>query len=372
MVLAALCKTDKRGLRAGPYLIRCALLNPDALTILMKLRALLLAIFGGIPLLLNGCAGTGTTGGGGSDISEIGQVYPGIGNYIAVDAQDGHVALAHAANQRRPVASLTKIATAVVVLDYLRNAGLDAGELMTVPPQVTLLGGPGAAVLQPGDQISIRDGLYAALIASDNYAAETLAAHIGGKLMSAGVGGNPMLAFLGQMNGLASRYGLHDTRFANAHGLDIEGQRGFSTAADMARLTLHALNVPGFSFYCSQPSRRITIQRQGAPVGVTIATTNELLFRGGIDGVKTGTTTLAGQCLIITAPRPATVVKNADGSTSVTPHRLVVVVLGATNRFSQAWQLLNDGWSAYFQWRQAGSPATPGSALGLNAAIVQP
>lgn len=338
----------------------------------MNLRVLLLSAAGGIPLFFTGCAGTGTAGGGGSSVGEIGQPYPGIGSYIAVDAHDGHVALAHLANQRRPIASLTKIATAVVVLDYLQNAHLDASELMTVPPQVTLLGGTGPAVLQPGDQISIRDGLYAALIASDNYAAETLAAHIGGKLMTAGMGTNPMSAFLRQMNGLASRAGLHDTRFANAHGLDLERQNGTSTAADMARLTLHALNTPGFSFYCSQPSRRLTIQRQGGSIGVNITTTNELLFRGGIDGVKTGTTTLAGQCLIITAPRPATVVNNPDGSTSVTPNRLIVVVLGATDRFGQAWQLLNDGWAAYFRWREAGSPPVPGSSLGVNAATLQP
>ena len=107
-------------------------------------------------------------------------------------------------------------------------------------------------------------------------------------------------------------------------------------------------------------------------MGVTISTTNELLFRGGIDGVKTGTTTLAGQCLIISAPRPATVVKNPDGSTSVTPNRLVVVVLGATSRFGQAWQLLNDGWAAYFRWREAGSPSAPGSSLGVTAAPLHP
>lgn len=339
----------------------------------MKIHALMLAAFCGTSLLLTGCAGTGTTGGGGSyRVSEIGPVYSGIGSYIAVDAHDGHVALARAADLRRPVASLTKVATAVVVLDYLQSARIDAGELMTVPPQVSLLGGQGPAVLQPGDQISIRDGLYASLIASDNYAAETLAAHIGGKLMAAGMGSNPMSAFLRQMNGLASRAGLRDTRFANAHGLDLQGQRGTSTAADMARLALHALNTPGFSFYCSQPSRRLTIQRAGGPVGVTITTTNELLFRGGIDGLKTGTTVLAGQCLIITSPRPATVVKNADGSTSVTPHRLVVVVLGATDRFNQAWQIFNDGWAAYFRWREAGSPAAPGTSLGLNTATVQP
>ena len=338
----------------------------------MKLPSLLLSAVSAIFAVAgSGCAGTGIgtgTGTGGSYVSEVGPAYPGIGSYIAVDAHDGHVALARAANQRRPVASLTKIATAVVVLDYLRNANLDAGELMTVPPQVQLLGNPGSAGLQPGDRISIRDGLYAAMISSDNYAAETLAAHIGGKMALAGVGANPMSAFLRQMNALGSKIGLRDTRFANAHGLEMEKQRGYSTAADMARLAIHALNVPGFSFYCSQPGRRITVKRMGQNIGVSLTTTNELLFKGGIDGVKTGTTALAGQCLIISAPKPATVLKQPDGTTVVTPHRLVVVTLGATDRFPQAWQLLSDGWTAYFGWRSAGSPAAPGATLNATPA----
>jgi D-alanyl-D-alanine carboxypeptidase len=166
-----------------------------------------------------------------------------------------------------------------------------------------------------------------------------------------------MSAFLQQMNGLASKVGLHDTHFANAHGLDL--QRGYSTAADMARLTIHALSVPGFSFYCSQPGRRLTVIRSGQSRTVSITTTNELLFKGGIDGVKTGTTDLAGQCLILTAPKPSTVVKLPDNSTLVTQNRLVVVELGATDRFHQAWQLLNDGWAAYFQWRASAGSSAP-------------
>ena len=335
----------------------------------MKLRPLLLSALGGLTAFaFTGCAGLMGTGVGPAapHISEIGPVYPGIESYIAVDSHDGHVALSHGAQLRRPVASLTKIATAVVVLDYLRTSNQDAGEMMTVPPQVQLLGNPGPAGLQPGDRLSIRDGLYAAMIASDNYAAETLAAHIGGKLMLSSGGSNPMSAFLRRMNALASEIGLNDTRFANAHGLDIEGQRGYSTAADIARLTIHALKVPGFSFYCSQPSRRININRMGQSLNVSISTTNELLFKGGIDGVKTGTTALAGQCLVITAPKPPTVVKRPDGSTLVTAHRMVVVTLGATDRFRQAWQLLSDGWSAYFRWREDGSPTPAGTSL--NAA----
>ena len=330
----------------------------------MKLRSALLAVLCGLTPLLPSCITTGGGGGGGSSfVGEIGPVYPNIASYIAVDAYSGHVALSHAANQRRPVASLTKIATALAALEYLAQTGTDAGELMTVPPQVSLLGGPGPAVLQPGDQISIRDGLYAAMISSDNYAAETVAAHIGGRLG----GGNPMSAFLNRMNEIASRAGLRDTRFANAHGLDLPGQRGLSTAADMAKLTIYALSVPGFTFYSSQPGRRITIRRGGSMLGVSLTTTNELLFRGGIDGVKTGTTTLAGQCLIITAPKPSTVVKNADGSTSVTQHRMVLVTLGAADRFPQSWQLFNDAWDAYFRWRESGQPSPAGATLSLPA-----
>ncbi len=328
------------------------------------MKFLLLSLLCSAAALLSSCVSTGSTGG--SYVGEIGPVYPGIASYIAVDAFSGHVALAHAANQRRPVASLTKVATALTVLEHLQQTGADGGELMTVPPQVTLLGGPGPAVLQPGDRISIQDGLYAAMIASDNYAAETLAAHIGGRMT--GGSGNPMSAFLRQMNAIGDRAGLRDTNFANAHGLDLPGQRGLSTAADMARLTIYALNVPGFTFYASQPSRRITIHRAGGLLGVSLRTTNDLLFRGGIDGVKTGTTVLAGQCLIISAPRPSTVVKNPDGSTAVTQHRLIVVALGATDRFPQAWQLMNDGWDAYFRWREAGSPVAPGSTLALPVA----
>jgi D-alanyl-D-alanine carboxypeptidase (penicillin-binding protein 5/6) len=338
-------------------------MRPDF--VFSPMKFLLLSILCSLAALLSSCVSTGTTTGG-SYVGAVGPVYPGIGSYIAVDAFSGHVALAHAANQRRPVASLTKVATALTVLEYLQQTGADAGELMTVPPQVTLLGGPGPAVLQPGDRISIRDGLSAAMISSDNYAAETLAAHIGGRMT--GGAGNPMSAFLRQMNAIGSRAGLRDTRFANAHGLDLPGQRGLSTAADMARLTIYAMNIPGFTFYASQPSRRITIHRAGGLLGVSLRTTNDLLFRGGIDGVKTGTTVLAGQCLIISAPRPSTVVKNPDGTTAVTQHRLVVVSLGATDRFSQTWQLFNDGWDAYFRWREAGSPMTPGATLSLPVA----
>jgi serine-type D-Ala-D-Ala carboxypeptidase (penicillin-binding protein 5/6) len=306
---------------------------------------------------------TGPAGVSSAGVGEIGPPIGGIAAYVVADAHDGHVVLARAADQRRPVASLTKIATAVAVLDFIRNSGLDAGTMMTVPPQVQMLGAPGVAGLQPGDAISIRDALYAAMSASDNYAAETLAAFIGARLSSVGLGSNPMGAFVSQMNGLANRVGCRNTRFSNAHGLELEGQKGYSTAADVARLSIHAMSVPGFSYYCSQPSRAISFSRGGQRISVTLRNTNELLGRGRIDGIKTGTTALAGACLALTESRPATVNKQPDGSTVVIPHRLVVVELGAGDRFGQGLGLLQQGWGAYNQWRASGSLPVAGASL---------
>ena len=144
---------------------------------------------------------------------------------------------------------------------------------------------------------------------------------------------------------------------------------GYSTAADVGRLTMAGLRTPGLSFYSSQSQRGITVVRDGAARPILVRNTNVLLGRAGIDGGKTGTTTPAGPCLMITAPRPATVDKRPDGSTVVVPNRLIVVVLGASDRFNQAYTLLMQGWPAYERWRAAGSPVGAGTALGVPAAL---
>lgn len=319
----------------------------------MHLRHFLVAAALAVPALFTSCAGGGF---GAHRVVEAGPQYPGLAAWCVADTLDGKVVLAHNADQRRPVASLTKIATCVVTLDFLRQSRTDAGELMTVPMSAAALGTPSAVGLQPGDNISIRDALYAAMMASDNWAAETIAQHVGGRLSQA-IGGAPGQAFVKQMNGLCATLGLKDTHFTNAHGLEIGGQQPYSTAADLTRLSIFAQRQAGFTFYTGQKSRAISWSRAGAPQRFTVQNTNSLLGRGNIDGIKTGTTAAAGPCLIISADKPSTVQKNADGSTSVTPNRLVVVALGAAqDRFSQAWQLLQDGWGQYDGWRAAGSP----------------
>jgi D-alanyl-D-alanine carboxypeptidase (penicillin-binding protein 5/6) len=112
-----------------------------------------------------------------------------------------------------------------------------------------------------------------------------------------------------------------------------------------------------FRFHVSQRERKITIlTAAGAQTAYLLRNTNELLGVNSIDGVKTGTTAKAGQCVIISASRPPET--HQDGATAVvTPRRLNVVVLGAANdRFSVAQSLLTHGWQLYDSWAAAGRP----------------
>jgi len=304
-----------------------------------------------------GCVGLQSGAGAPHGVASIGPVYPGIASYVVADANDGRVLLSYQPDQKRSVASLTKIATVVIVLDFLRGSSGDINEVMMVPASVQTLGVPSPAGLQPGDGISVRDALYAAMMASDNFAAETLGTHFGAKLSQAGLGGNPLSAFVVQMNGLSGKLSLRNTRFANPHGLELPNASGYSCASDIARLLNHAITTPGFTFYGSQRERRIAFLRGGQAQSISVRNTNELIGQSRIDAGKTGTTTLAGPCLAITAAKPATVIKRSDGSTLVIPHRLTVVTLGAPDRFNAASRLLEDGWSRYDGWRAAGSPA---------------
>jgi D-alanyl-D-alanine carboxypeptidase (penicillin-binding protein 5/6) len=301
---------------------------------------------------------------GGSGVPELGPVYPGVVSYVVCDTHDKKVVLSHNANQPRPVASLTKIATAVVVLDTIAATRGSLDETLVVPTTVQMLG-TSALGLQPGDEMSIRDAMHCALIGSDNFAAEALAEHTGRKILQmTGQGGSPTGAFVTQMNALASNLGMKSTRFVNPHGLELGGSAGMSTAADMARLTMHAINKGDFNFFVGQTSRKVSYRSGGVAKSFIVKNTNELLGKDRIDGVKTGTTNAAGPCLIISAPRPATVVKQADGSTLVVPHRLVVVELGASDRFNQAQQLLQQGWASYDAWQAGGRQvATAGELL---------
>ncbi len=278
-------------------------------------------------------------------------------SYFVVEAHSGRVLVAHDATRKRPVASLTKIGTAIVVLDWARITGTDLGVLAVVPSSAGVLGGANPMGLRPGDRISLRNALYSALLGSDNVAAQTLAHHVGfAMLRQRGREGDPVKAFVVEMNVLARALGMRRTKFANAHGMDNARERGVSTAADMAKLGVYAMRHPGFAFFVKQKSRSISCYSAGVERSFVVANTNKLLAEADINGMKTGMTALAGQCLAVSSERKPVVEKLPDGRSRMTKRLRISVVLGSPDRVARTRGIVVDGWTRYEQWRQAGSP----------------
>jgi D-alanyl-D-alanine carboxypeptidase (penicillin-binding protein 5/6) len=141
--------------------------------------------------------------------------------------EDGGVVAVHDARAARPMASITKLMTAVVTLEHARLS-----DVVTVDPRAA---GTGEATvfLQPGEKLTVAELLRAMLVRSANDAAEALALYVGH-------GSQP--TFVALMNAKAKQLGLHETRYANPHGLDEAGH--VSSARDITVLLRYALGIP--------------------------------------------------------------------------------------------------------------------------------
>ncbi len=286
--------------------------------------------------------------------------------FIVVDSKSGHVLQERESKQKRQIGSLTKVASAMVVLDWAERQSGDLGQLATIPPEAFAGVNENVIGLQPGDTATLRDLLYASLVQSDNVAAYTLAHHVGQALQGIvpPAGDGPVATFVGQMNALAKTLRMERTRFVNPHGSDANVKPvPYSTAMDLARLTRYAMNKASFRFYVSQKERQISFNQGGARKEYILRNTNELLGTGGVEGVKTGRTARAGDCLILSAQRQAEIIKQSETSTTVIPRHLIVVLLGSPNRFEEGRQTLNLGWQLYEQWVAGGRMLDPKKAL---------
>jgi len=288
--------------------------------------------------------------------------------FIIVDSQTGHVLQEQEAKKKHQVGSLTKIAAAVVVLDWAEHKAGNLNQIVRLSPDAFVGTGENNIGFQPGDAIALRDLLYAALVQSDNIAAYTLADYVGSTLESSASAGSgskvtPVGAFVSQMNALATQLKMERTRFVNPHGIDDNVRPlPYSTAEDMARLTRYAMNKAGFRFYVSQKERQISFQRGARKLSYLLRNTNELLGKQGIDGVKTGRTARAGDCLVLSANRESEIVRQG-AMTSVYPRHLLVVLLGSPNRFGEGAGLVERGWQLYDQWAATGRLADPKKLL---------
>lgn len=183
---------------------------------------------------------------------------------------------------QRPMASTTKIMTAIVVLE---NSNLS--DAVTVSKKAAGVGGSRLKI-STGDKITVNDLLYGLMLRSGNDAAVALAEHIGGSVEG----------FATLMNKKAKELGLNNTNFVTPHGLDNENH--YTTAYELAILTDYALNNKTFSKIVNTKSTSISINGNSR----NIYNTNELLgYMSGVDGVKTGFTNGAGRCLVTSCTR---------------------------------------------------------------------
>lgn len=259
--------------------------------------------------------GTVTVAGDARAASDAPAVY-GRAAYL-VDATTGDVLLDGNAGRRMPVASLTKVMTAYIVL---READLtDKIEITREDVRYGQDYGATKAWLRQGDRVSVRDLLYALMLASGADAAHALARTYGPGVEN----------FTAKMNATARELGMPDTTYLNADGLPTpHGQGGVSTARDQARLAEIALRDPRLVEITS--ARRHHVPRTAENRSYTWTNTNSLTGGRGVIGLKTGYTRAAGYCLTFAADR--------DG------HRLIGVILGerlSGRRFHTARALLD-------------------------------
>jgi D-alanyl-D-alanine carboxypeptidase len=240
--------------------------------------------------------------------------------WAVTDLRSGEYLAGEGASRELPVASTTKIMAALVVLE---KADLD--EEVEVSKNAAAYATPAYSNvgLLPGDTLSVRELLMAALISSGDDAAYALAEHVGGG-GKAGVG-----RFVEEMNERARTSGLKHTHFENPVGFDARGH--YSSARDLARTARLAMQNPEFREIVSTEYATIDTAYREIP----LASTNELLvaYRPAT-GIKTGTTPDAGENLVSSASR-------GDES-------YVCVVLGAReDRFAASERVLRYGFAAH-------------------------
>lgn len=231
---------------------------------------------------------------------------------VLIEASSLQMLLAKNHSLRLPMASTTKVMTALLTLERC-----DLDEVIAFPEEAVGVGGS-SIYAYAGEKMTIRDLLYGLMLRSGNDAAVALAVHIGGSLEG----------FAEIMNKRARLMGLTNSNFVSPNGLDREGH--YSSAYDLCVISAHALKNPDFKRIVSTQYYTIkTDQRK-----IYVKNKNSMLWDyEGCVGVKTGYTSKSGRCLIFAAER--------DGML------LVGCVLNCRPMFEVAEEMLDFGFRNY-------------------------
>mgnify|MGYP005789882653 CR=1 FL=1 len=234
---------------------------------------------------------------------------------VVIDFDTGRVLYDKNGDEKRKMASLTKIMTSILLVE-----NCDMEEQIEVPKKAAQIGGSTVG-LKAGDIVTAKSLLYGMLLPSGNDCAYTVAIHLGGTIEN----------FAKMMNDKAKVLGLTSTNFVNPHGLDNENH--YTTAKEMAYLTRYALKNP----YIDEAVKTKSITINFGSFTKTLNNTNSLLRTyEKADGVKTGFTNGAERCLV--------------SSATDNDRRYICVVLGATTtkiRFNTSKLLLEETFKKY-------------------------
>lgn len=236
---------------------------------------------------------------------------------IVMDAYSNRILYEKDAYSLRPMASTTKIMTALIALERL---SLD--EVVTVSPFASSTEGS-SVWLSPGEHMTVEDLLYALMLSSGNDAAVALAEHTAGN-----VG-----AFSVLMNERAREIGALHTNFTNPHGLPDDNH--YTSAYDLALISSKAIKNPKFKAICSTKTK--TVSWEGSQWKRKLSNHNKLLknYEYAV-GIKTGYTKKAGRCLVSAAEK--------DGQL------LVAVTLSDPDDWNDHVNLLNECFDRYFSF----------------------
>lgn len=240
---------------------------------------------------------------------------------LLAEVTTGQVLYAENANEKMPIASVTKIMTLLIAAEEIKAKNLSMSDTIVASAHANSMDGS-VIWLEQGEEMLASDIIRSIVISSANDACVALAEHICGSEE----------LFVKRMNDKAAELGMNNTHFADCTGLSSENH--CSTAADVAKM---AAELRQYDYFDQYLLTRLTYVREDTDRATQLLNTNKLISKyDGLTGLKTGTTDEAGYCFVATA-------KRGD-------MELVAVVLGAKDeneRFDIAASLLDYGFDNY-------------------------
>lgn len=263
---------------------------------------------------------------------------------LLVEPDSGQIVFEKNADEKRAVASVTKIMSILLTVEAIENGRIALTDQVVISANAAGMGGS-QVLLDAGETQTVDILLKSMIVGSANDATVALAEHIAGSVQ----------VFVDRMNQRASELGMENTHFVNTTGLPAEGH--YTTARDVARM---AIELAGHELYYRYSTIWLDEVVHESGRSTSLTNTNRLIrLYEGCDGIKTGSTNEAGYCMAATAKRGEM--------------RLIAVVLGADTgkeRFNIASEMLDYGFANYRRYPvtekgarvRGGLPVTGGSS----------